>query len=49
MPGSLYASPILGCIVITGRLLCASVEVWVLLAHARGLLQEDLAILSKDG
>ena len=48
MPGSIYASPILGCAVIIGRLICASVEVWVLLAHARGLLQEDSNALSKD-
>ena len=47
MPGSLYASPVLGVVVVVGRLMCASVEIWVLLAHVRGLLQEDELIHSK--
>ena len=41
MPGSLYASPVLGVAVIVGRLVCASVELWVLLAHMHGLLEQD--------
>ncbi|DBA85054.1 hypothetical protein WJX79_010359 [Trebouxia sp. C0005] len=41
MPGSLYASPFFGVLVIVGRLVCASVEVWVLCAHISGLLQQD--------
>lgn len=41
MPGSVYAAPALGCIFVVGRLICASVEVWVLLAHIKGLLQQD--------
>lgn len=41
MPGSLYASPFLGALVIAGRLVCASVEVWVLYAHISGLLKQD--------
>ena len=41
MPGSLYASPFLGALVIIGRLVCASVEVWVLYAHFSGLLKQD--------
>ena len=41
MPGSLYASPVLGIAVIVGRLVCASVELWVLLAHMHGLLEQD--------
>ena len=43
MPGSVYASPVLGGILIIGRLICASVEVWVLLAHITGLVQQDEA------
>ena len=43
MPGSVYASPVLGGILIIGRLICASVEVWVLLAHIIGLVQQDEA------
>ncbi len=41
MPGSLYASSFLGVLVIIGRLVCASVEVWVLYAHISGLLKQD--------
>lgn len=41
MPGSLYASPVLGVLVIVGRVVCASVEVWVLCAHVSGLLKQD--------
>ena len=44
MSGSVYASPVLGCVLVIGRLMCASVEVWVLLAHIRGLLQQDEAV-----
>ena len=40
MPGSVYASPVLGCILVFGRLICATVEVWVLLAHITGLIQQ---------
>ena len=43
MPGSVYASPLVGFVLIIGRLVCASVEVWVLLAHITGLMQQDEA------
>ena len=48
MPGSLYASPLLGALVIVGRLLCASVEVWVRWAHVAGLLKQDEADCHKS-
>ena len=44
MPGSVYASPFLGFVLVIGRLVCASVEVWVLLAHITGLMQQDEAV-----
>lgn len=36
---SVFASPTVGFVVITGRLLCASVEFWVVYAHLNDLLQ----------
>ncbi len=48
MPGSLCASPFLGVLVIIGRLVCASVEVWVLCAHTRGLLKQDMLDCGKS-
>ena len=43
MPGNVFASPALSVVLIVGRLVCASVEVWVLCAHLQGLLEEDYA------
>ena len=41
MPDSLSASPMLGKVLIVGRLVCASVEFWVLYTYMKALLDED--------
>ena len=41
MPDNLFASPILGKVLIVGRLVCASVEFWVLYTYMKALLVED--------
>lgn len=41
LPGSAYAAAPLGAALGAGRLVAAAVEAWVVLRHARGLLDED--------
>ena len=43
LPGSALASLPVGCVVMTGRVVAAAVEGWVVARHLRGLLAEDAA------
>ena len=48
LPGTVFASPVLGMFAIAGRLLCASVECWVIASHLNALLNEDVAAKAKE-
>ena len=41
MPDSLFAAAMLGKVLSAGRLVCASVECWVLYTYVAALMQED--------
>lgn len=41
LPGTLYSSAWVGAVVIPGRCVAAAVEMWVVVSHLGGILQED--------
>jgi hypothetical protein len=46
LPGNWFAAAWIGAVLLSGRLLAAGVELWVLAKHLQGLLQEDADRLS---
>ncbi|GIL42313.1 hypothetical protein Vafri_331 [Volvox africanus] len=41
LPGSPWISPLLGAVLVSGRILAAAVEVWVVARHLRAILERD--------
>ena len=49
LPGSVFSSPLLGAVIVVGRLVCLSVETWVVSSYLGRLLERDCQQVRNSG